>query len=1106
MGYTSTGLVLGALVFLSGCTDDDAGSGTTLPNAFEQTPLGLTIDTGSTPGVTAAGAVLVVGETAEAGSTVVITGGMTAVQAVSGPQRSFQVSVPLQPNKRNVLLARELFAGGAEGEGLPFSIVQDSTAPGLWIDFPADGQVLSSPTTTVIGRVSDALSGFMGLEVNVNGVAANVDVGIGTNGTFELPGVALVEGEVQSIVVRALDLVGNASTRTVDVEYAVPTGFVLEQLGGNGQSGAVDTGLSEPIGVRLSCPDGTPLVGKVVSLRVVKSNGVLATSAEFGDPDRTLQLLTDANGEVEAYWRLGSDAGCGNNRVEVTSIGLSGAGFFCASATAAEPDQINVGSMTSQVTSPGAPAMEPLRAWVSDGCNGVGGVPVTFTVVNGQGMTLRDEEAGVNTQGSITVLSSITGHAEVTLFAGADPGLYEVEATFPGLVGLPARFTVKALPEGPDGATVFEGIVFDNSERPLGGATVILAAGDESLETTTDATGLFSFPDVTMSGLAGLEVIGDTITSISGSSVPSGTRFPNLHYEFVVFEGRVNQIVGPVKLPPLISANDRSWDGESDITLELGGVEGLEFTVRAGSMTLKDGSVPSPSNPVQLAVNQVHHGDIPMPMPNGVAPPFAWTLQPAEAVFDPPIEISYPNMTGLAAGSAAYFLSFDHATGQFEIVSSASVSEDGSVITTDAGSGLTVSGWGCNCPPYAAVADCDDCEETCVSPGSLSIEGSETMAMPSIPSFCADHPVEVHFAAPAVLDSGGGMEIACADGSGQSMEVPPVAPTYTWTILDGTGQAVLSGEGQQTISFIPHLPNAPYRAEFEVRANRPCPPDPLVIQSLPLESVDLSNVSLTGPPVKMKNQPTSAPEKSFVSLASAGEFDLALLLNSEGAALADDLIWFDGGQMLDGTSVLTYSVFIADLEFFTRDIQVRHVACPDHVIDEILMVIISDSTFTNHVTWLAANQDLSWLAGLPAPYPALGNGGADPEPAGCDNWSTPSTLSNNYHPGASSEMRAGSALDSHGHQATYNAAGALITSDLAAGTADRGSSGNPFLHVPRDVLPYIRAAQLDGNAVGPFPGTALPADLTGPLMTRGTELDRYLQLRPPIANNASPCQ
>lgn len=146
----------------------------------------------------------------------------------------------------------------------------------------------------------------------------------------------------------------------------------------------------------------------------------------------------------------------------------------------------------------------------------------------------------------------------------------------------------------------------------------------------------------------------------------------------------------------------------------MAGVEGLRMIVKAGSMTRADGSIPSPTDPATLSLNQVHHDNVPMPMPDGVAPPFAWTLQPGGAHFDPPIEIFYPNMTGLAPGQIAYFLSFDHDTGQFEIVASGSVTDDGNEIVSDPGAGLSVAGWGCNCPPYSVTGKCRNCFDIAV--------------------------------------------------------------------------------------------------------------------------------------------------------------------------------------------------------------------------------------------------------------------------------------------------------------------------------------------------------------------------------------------------------
>ena len=60
-------------------------------------------------------------------------------------------------------------------------------------------------------------------------------------------------------------------------------------------------------------------------------------------------------------------------------------------------------------------------------------------------------------------------------------------------------------------------------------------------------------------------------------------------------------------------------------------------------------------------------------------------------------------MSGLAPGAIAYFLSFNHETGRFEIVTSASVSDDGAEIVSDPGSGIHVAGWGGSCPPYTVT-------------------------------------------------------------------------------------------------------------------------------------------------------------------------------------------------------------------------------------------------------------------------------------------------------------------------------------------------------------------------------------------------------------------
>ena len=126
-------------------------------------------------------------------------------------------------------------------------------------------------------------------------------------------------------------------------------------------------------------------------------------------------------------------------------------------------------------------------------------------------------------------------------------------------------------------------------------------------------------------------------------------------------------------------------------------------------MRRSGGSVPAPADPAVLSLNLVHRDDIPIPMPDGAAPLFAWTLQSAGAMFDPPVQIEFPNVSGLQPGSIVYFLSFNHDTHCFEIVAGGYVTDDGASIVSDPGVGIRVAGY---CPPCSVTGDVGFCPTT----------------------------------------------------------------------------------------------------------------------------------------------------------------------------------------------------------------------------------------------------------------------------------------------------------------------------------------------------------------------------------------------------------
>ncbi|MFN0060522.1 MAG: hypothetical protein ACKVX7_18855 [Planctomycetota bacterium] len=640
-------------------------------------------------------------------STVKVVGFLTTQYFDASPGGTFTAaSIPLHEDLINTIFFTAIDSYGTESAPSTAIVTHDTEAPQVYIDFPPPGAEVIVDSIDVAGRVGDTLSGFAGLTVTVNGIPAAVDVGIGTNGTFFASAVPLTSAlpPVPTILTAvATDVLGNSATTQISVTRLSPTGPTITMVSGNGQTGQVGSLLLQPIVVFVQQIDGSPFANKLVTFHVTRSDGRVSGSVlDLGA--LSYQVLTNAAGQAMALWRLGTDAGCGNNRVAATSEGVAGTVYFCATATPGPVAQLNIGSGNNQKVETGFPTPLPLRVWASDSCNGVAGVQVTYTVIKGGGT--------IGGAASFVVETSDTGHAEVTYVLGDEVGLHLIEADFPGNPTGPAKFAITGVKRDPSQPTTFVGMVLNNAQQPIGGALVNLSvAGTFMPGAITDPTGRFMLGGITASGVGRLFVDGGPAMLTAGLPVPAGT-YPSLVYDVVVIPNSENSLSTPVLLPKLDPRNWVSFDNTADVELTCAGIEGLVFKVFAGSMTRADGSVPSPTDPEQIGVHQVHHDDVPMPMPDGAAPPFAWTFQPGGADFDPPVQVTYPNMSGLAPGAIAYFLSFNHATGRFEIVCSGRVADDGASIVSDPGSGITHAGWGCNCPPYSVTGECENCSVT----------------------------------------------------------------------------------------------------------------------------------------------------------------------------------------------------------------------------------------------------------------------------------------------------------------------------------------------------------------------------------------------------------
>jgi hypothetical protein len=132
-----------------------------------------------------------------------------------------------------------------------------------------------------------------------------------------------------------------------------------------------------------------------------------------------------------------------------------------------------------------------------------------------------------------------------------------------------------------------------------------------------------------------------------------------------------------------------------------------------------------------LVVSPVTADKLPMAPPAGGAQfgvP-AWTVQPAGTRFDPPIEVTLPNASSQPAGDNLPIVQWDHDLGQYVAMGRATVSEDGSVLITDSGSGITKAGWGGLCrydPDKCSQKAPPDCKNLCDSPQTRSGEDCPT--------------------------------------------------------------------------------------------------------------------------------------------------------------------------------------------------------------------------------------------------------------------------------------------------------------------------------------------------------------------------------------------
>lgn len=635
---------------------------------------------------------------------------------------AFTVSVAVQEGNNTLTASAKNSQGTISTASLQITL--DTTPPRISIDAPFDSFATTDASITVSGKVNDTVVGTVSnqqVTATVNGINATV-----ANRGFLALNVPLSLGN-NAIVVTARDRAGNGATAQITVRRDNPTQSVIKIISGNNQTGAVGALVAAPIVAGVVDGAGNPVSGQIIVFAVTQNNGSLDSAGSVE------AVTTNSLGQAQARWKLGTRSGAGNNIVEATAVGFAGSAIFTASGTPGNAGMVSLDAGNGQIGAVSQPLPHPFIVVVTDAShNRLANVPVTFQVTQAGG--------NFGGQASITTNSDSDGRAAAILTLGPGEGIENnvAEATFAGNAGFPAAFSASGRIPGNPAATKITGVVLDNSNNPVPGATIRAFLQNvpaqqsgglpPNVSAKSDLQGQFS---IQPAPVGYVKIIAD------GSTVQRPGTWPNLEYDLVTVSGQNNTIGLPIYLLPLDTLHPLCLSSTQGGTLTIPTIPGFSLSVLPGAATFPGGSKSG-----CVTVTAVHPDKIPMVPGFGQQPRFIVTIQPAGTLFNPPASVSIPNAEGLAPREVTEMYSFDHDLNTFVSIGSATVSDDGTVLRSDPGVGVLKAGWYCGGPPTPAgsVGVCGACKmcngSACVADPLQN--GNVCTTTSGDPGFCMD--------------------------------------------------------------------------------------------------------------------------------------------------------------------------------------------------------------------------------------------------------------------------------------------------------------------------------------------------------------------------------
>lgn len=270
------------------------------------------------------------------------------------------------------------------------------------------------------------------------------------------------------------------------------------------------------------------------------------------------------------------------------------------------------------------------------------------------------------------------------------------------------------------------------AEVPLAGVTITVDGAEETMRTTTAADGTFTLTPCP-AGEFFVHIDGRTSPQ---SQWPDGDYYPPVGKKWFALAGKPDNPAGDagevpaggagtIYLPCICDGTLQTVSPVADTVIEFPpsvlaanpALAGTVITVPANSLFADDGTRGGMAGIAPVAPDR-----LPSPLPPGLALPLVITVQSDGATnFDRPVPLCLPNLPDpvsgqkLPPGAASALWSFNHDTGDWEVVGPMTVTPDGNFVKSDAGTGIRQPGWhgatpgsqasarlaGVDCPPLS---------------------------------------------------------------------------------------------------------------------------------------------------------------------------------------------------------------------------------------------------------------------------------------------------------------------------------------------------------------------------------------------------------------------